>query len=122
MSHLQHCQTHRIRLLSSHDIHLAAAPRVESKTVSIRFLPDDFVVNAQCGKKLLDVAIEAGQLKESPQEPFCRDGGCYKCEMEVAGFSFPESPLIRTCKYVVPETNSEICLTRVDEVWAENLL
>ncbi|GJQ11260.1 hypothetical protein GpartN1_g3051.t1 [Galdieria partita] len=94
------------------------------KKTIIRFLPDNVIVHSEIGKKLLDVAIEAGQLKEHPQEPFCRDGGCYKCEMETSNTLFEEYPLIRTCKYSVPPVSEEILLTRVDndQIWGENVL
>ncbi|GJD09494.1 hypothetical protein Gasu2_37430 [Galdieria sulphuraria] len=97
---------------------------LKSKKVVIRFLPDNVVVQAEVGKRLLDVALQAGQLKEHPLEPFCRDGGCYKCEMETSNKLFEEYPLIRTCKYTVPVVSEEIQLTKVDndQLWGENML
>jgi hypothetical protein len=113
---------HRIMLVKNMALDKHNESNSTCNKVAVRFLPDNVVVEAEIGKRLLDVAIQAGQLKEEPQEPFCRDGGCYKCEMETSNTQFEEYPLIRTCKYSVPPITEEIQLTKIDQVWSENML
>jgi ferredoxin len=48
-------------------------------TISVRFLPDDIIIEAETGELLLDVAKKAGI--EIPTG--CLMGSCHACEVEL---------------------------------------
>lgn len=81
------CRAERRRILGRKGFRMSIS--VGTKT-SVVFLPEKNITSASQGELLLDVALRAGALEEK-HDAFCRDGGCYRCEMEVGG------QLQRTC-------------------------
>uniref|UniRef100_A0A7S3EMB8 2Fe-2S ferredoxin-type domain-containing protein n=1 Tax=Rhodosorus marinus TaxID=101924 RepID=A0A7S3EMB8_9RHOD len=84
---------------------------------TVHFEPSGSEVTASPGESLFDVAERVGELAEKP-ERYCRDGGCYRCEMEVNG------DLLRICQYKIPETRTYLDVLRIDtdDVWGENVI
>jgi len=62
--------------------------------VEIKFEPAGIRVEAQAHESLLEVALVHSQADEKLD--YCKDGGCFKCEMEVDG------ELLRACQYRLP--------------------
>ena len=62
-------------------------------TVSVRFLPDDVIVDAEVGELLLDVAQRAGIVIPTG----CLMGSCHACEVEIE-----DGNTIRACITAVP--------------------
>ena len=79
-------------------IRMTSPTQTKTKVV---FLPNNQVEEATNGETLLDVAIRAGVAVEKG-DAFCRDGGCYTCEMEVGG------ELMRTCQCKVGDSALKI--------------
>ncbi|KAJ8906453.1 hypothetical protein NDN08_002946 [Rhodosorus marinus] len=86
-------------------------------TTTVHFEPSGSDVTVSPGESLFDVAARLGELAEKP-EGYCRDGGCFRCEMEVNG------DLQRICQYKIPETSTYLDVLRIDtdDVWGENVI
>lgn len=77
--------------------------------VSVRFLPDDVIVDAEVGELLLDVAQRAGILIPTG----CLMGSCHACEVEIA-----DGNTIRACITAVPPGRSELTINLFfDPTW-----
>ncbi|MEL7223800.1 MAG: 2Fe-2S iron-sulfur cluster binding domain-containing protein [Cyanobacteria bacterium J06576_12] len=69
-------------------------------TVSIRFLPDNIVVNAKAGEPLLEVAARAGVHISTG----CLMGSCHACEVEVEpNIADPSEESVLACLTAVPK-------------------
>ena len=79
-------------------------------TVSIRFLPDDVVTEADVGEPLLQVAERAGVSIPTG----CLMGSCHACEVEIDGQAEP----ICACITAVPPGQPTITINLyVDPTW-----
>lgn len=79
-------------------------------SVSIRFVPDDVVVDAEVGEPLLQVADRAGVVIPTG----CLMGSCHACEVEVDGDADP----ICACISAVPPGRSSLTINLfVDPTW-----
>lgn len=77
--------------------------------VSVRFLPDDIVVEAQSGEPLLAVAARAGVFIPTG----CLMGSCHACEVELG-----DGSLICACISAVPPIEDELIINLYsDPVW-----
>ncbi len=81
---------------------------MSSQAVTIRFLPNDRVVNATAGDSLLEVAQRSGlQIPTG-----CMMGSCHACEVEMNG-----EPVC-SCITAVPASEKEIIVDLYsDPVW-----
>lgn len=93
----------------THAIRKVCVRTVGVKTaVDIRFEPGSTSTQADVGEILLDVAVREKQI-ESKSQAFCRDGGCFLCEMEVDTGNGEQ--LLRTCQFKIPAVK-EVIVTR----------
>lgn len=67
---------------------------IESRSVTVRFLPDDIAIAASPGEPLLTVAARAGIYISTG----CLMGSCHACEVDVVG---EEEPIL-ACLSSVP--------------------
>ena len=78
-------------------------------TVSVRFLPDDVLVDAEVGELLLDVAQRAGIVIPTG----CLMGSCHACEVEIE-----DGNTIRACITAVPQGRYELTINLFfDPTW-----
>ena len=78
-------------------------------TVSVRFLPDDVIVDAEVGELLLDVAQRAGIVIPTG----CLMGSCHACEVEIE-----DGNTIRACITAVPPGRYELTINLFfDPTW-----
>ena len=78
-------------------------------TVSVRFLPDDVIVDAEVGELLLDVAQRAGIVIPTG----CLMGSCHACEVEIE-----DGNTIRACITAVPPGQSQLTINLFfDPTW-----
>ncbi|MBD0335480.1 MAG: (2Fe-2S)-binding protein [Cyanobacteria bacterium Co-bin13] len=79
-------------------------------TVSIRFLPNDVVIQAEVGEPLLQVAARAGVSIPTG----CLMGSCHACEVEVEDDTEP----VCACITAVPSGHSTLTINLyVDPTW-----
>ncbi|HEY9878433.1 MAG TPA: 2Fe-2S iron-sulfur cluster-binding protein [Leptolyngbyaceae cyanobacterium] len=79
-------------------------------TVSIRFLPNNVVVQAKVGEPLLQVADRAGVSIPTG----CLMGSCHACEVEVEGDEEP----VCACITAVPPGHTTLTINLyVDPTW-----
>jgi len=77
--------------------------------VSVRFLPDDVIVDAEVGELLLDVAQRAGIIIPTG----CLMGSCHACEVEIE-----DGNTIRACITAVPPGRAELTINLFfDPTW-----
>ena len=77
--------------------------------VSVRFLPDDVIVDAEVGELLLDAAQRAGILIPTG----CLMGSCHACEVEME-----DGNTIRACITAVPPGRDELTINLFfDTTW-----
>ena len=77
-------------------------------TVTVRFLPDNVVIQAEPGEELLAVAERAGLSIPTG----CRMGSCHACEVDLNG-----EPVC-SCITSVPDSNQEITVDLLgDPTW-----
>ena len=77
--------------------------------VSVRFLPDDVIVDAEVGELLLDVAQRAGIVIPTG----CLMGSCHACEVEIE-----DGNTIRACITAVPPGRDELTINLFfDPTW-----
>jgi ferredoxin len=80
-----------------------------SKTVNIRFLPQDVSIAATVGEPFLQVADRAGVMIPTG----CLMGSCHACEVELEG-----GEAICACISAVPPGEAEITVNLfVDPTW-----
>lgn len=79
-------------------------------SVSIRFVPDDVVVEAEVGEPLLQVADRAGVVIPTG----CLMGSCHACEVEIEG---NEDPICSCISSVPPGRSSLTINLYVDPTW-----
>ena len=82
----------------------ASSEIASSETVTIRFLPDDVVVEAVPGSSLLEVANRAGVSIPTG----CLRGSCHACEVETDVWG-----TVCSCIAVVPNRSMVV------EVWSD---
>ena len=81
---------------------------MSSQSVTIRFLPNDRVVNATMGESLLEVAQRSGiQIPTG-----CMMVSCHACEVEINGEA------VCSCITAVPASDQEIVVDLyTDPIW-----
>ncbi|CAM9407018.1 unnamed protein product [Discosporangium mesarthrocarpum] len=93
--------------------------------VKITFKPSNVQTTGAVGETLLDVARSCNGMIEDSQNPFCRDGGCYNCEVEVADAEHLglADNLVRACLFKVPPGVEEVTLLQMnsDEAFEDML-
>ena len=78
-------------------------------TISVRFLPDDVLVDAEVGELLLDVAQRASIVIPTG----CLMGSCHACEVEIE-----DGNTIRACITAVPLGRSQLTINLFfDPTW-----
>eukprot|EP00904_Undaria_pinnatifida_P013888 jgi/Undpi1/962/HiC_scaffold_10.g04426.m1 len=84
--------------------------------VLLTFRPSGIEVVCKPGEVALDVAQRCSGMVEDNKNPFCRDGGCYNCEVEVveAMELGIEDNLVRACLFKVPEGAKSITLVQMN--------
>lgn len=92
-----------------------AAGTVVDEEVLISFKPSEVEVVCKPGEVALEVAQRCSGMVEDNKNPFCRDGGCYNCEVEVVEATELglEDNLVRACMFKVPEGAKKITLIQM---------
>ncbi|CAM9289449.1 unnamed protein product [Scytosiphon promiscuus] len=73
-------------------------------------------VICQPGEVALDVALRCDGMPEDSRNPFCGNGGCYNCEVEMieaAELGIVDN-LVRACQYEIPEGIRKLTLVQMN--------
>ncbi|CAM9446097.1 unnamed protein product [Ectocarpus sp. 8 AP-2014] len=87
----------------------------EEGDVLLAFKPSEVEVTCKPGEVALDVASRCSGMPEDSKAPFCRDGGCYNCEVEVveaAELGIVDN-LVRACQFKIPAEAKQLTLVQM---------
>ncbi|CAM9410872.1 unnamed protein product [Ectocarpus sp. 6 AP-2014] len=87
----------------------------EEGGILLTFKPSEVEVTCKPGEVALDVASRCSGMPEDSKAPFCRDGGCYNCEVEVveaAELGIVDN-LVRACQFKIPAEVKQLTLIQM---------
>ncbi|CAN0060070.1 unnamed protein product [Pylaiella littoralis] len=84
--------------------------------VLLTFKPSEVEVACKPGEVALEVASRCSGMPEDSRNPFCRDGGCYNCEVEVveADELGIVDNLVRACMFKIPKGAKKLTLIQMN--------
>lgn len=82
----------------------------------LTFKPSEVEVACSPGEVALDIAFRCAGMPEDSKNPFCRDGGCYNCEVEIeeAAELGVVDNLVRACQFRIPEGAKQLTLIQMN--------